>query len=147
MFLSQPKEMTMATKKVVKKVARPAPVAVDTARDVLYASIGAVSLTGKEAQKLVGGLIEDSQQLGQRTLKLVESTVNDVRQQVLGVVEKVQDGAAQNLAQVESVAQAQVSKVLARLGIPSKSDVAVLSRRVSDLSRQVKALQGARKAA
>ncbi len=137
----------MATKKVTKKSVRTAPVATHPARDVLLASIGAVSLGGKEAQKLVGGLIEDSQQFGQRTLKLVEGRVNGVREQVLGVVSKVQDTAQQNLAQVESVAQTQVSKVLARLGIPSKSDVAQLSRRVSELSRQVKAMQGARKAA
>ncbi len=135
-------------KKVAKKSVRTAAATnPNPARDVLLASIGAVSLGGKEAQKLVGGLIDDSQQFGQRTLKLVEGTVNEVRQQVLGVVEKVQDTAQQNLAQVETVAQTQVSKVLARLGIPSKNDVAQLSRRVSDLSRQVKALQTARKAA
>jgi poly(hydroxyalkanoate) granule-associated protein len=119
----------------------------DTARDLLYASLGAVSISRKEGARFVGTLIEQGQELGERTVKLAEGKVADVRKQVEGVFGKVQKAANANLSQVEGVVGGQVTRVLSRLGIPSKADVQELSRRVSDLNRQVKALQGARKVA
>jgi len=84
---------------------------------------------------------------GERPVKLAEGKVADVRKQVVGVFGKVQKTANANLSQVEGVVGGQVTRVLSRLGIPSKADVQELSRRVSELNRQVKALQGARKVA
>lgn len=134
-------------KKAVRSVKRETVEVRDTARDLLLASLGAVSISRKEGARFVGTLIEQGQELGERTLKLAEGKVADVRKQVEGVFGKVQKAANSNLAQVEGVVGGQVSRVLSRLGIPSKADVQELSRRVADLNRQVKALQGARKAA
>lgn len=134
-------------KKAVRSVKRETVEVRDTARDLLLASLGAVSISRKEGARFVGTLIEQGQELGERTLKLAEGKVADVRKQVEGVFGKVQKAANSNLAQVEGVVGGQVSRVLSRLGIPSKADVQELSRRVADLNRQVKALQGARKVA
>jgi poly(hydroxyalkanoate) granule-associated protein len=134
-------------KKAVRAVKRETVVARDGARDLLLASLGAVSYSRKEGARVVGNLIEQGQELGERTLKLVEGKVADVRKQVEGAFGKVQKAANANLSQVEGVVGGQVTRVLSRLGIPSKADVQELSRRVSDLNRQVKALQGARKVA
>ena len=142
----------MATKKLagnkaLRSVKRETVEVRDTARDILLASLGAVSLTRKEGARFVGTLIEQGQELGERTVKLAEGKVADVRKQVIGVFGKVQKSANTNLSQVEGVVGGQVTRVLSRLGIPSKADVQELSRRVTDLNRQVKALQGARKVA
>ena len=117
----------------------------DNARDLLLASIGAVSITRKQGASFVGNLLEQGQELRGRALKLAEGKVADVRQQVEGVIGKVQQRAAANLSQVETVVGGQVTRVLGRLGVPSKADVKELSRRVAELNKQVKALQAARK--
>ncbi len=136
----------MATKKLIAK--KPARVAKrnvaaqnDPARKVVLASLGAVALSRKEGVRVINRIIEQGQDLRERTVKFAEGTVAGVREQVTGVIGKVQQKAAANLSQVEGVVGGQVTRVLSRLGVPSKSDVQVLSRRVADLSRQVKALQ------
>ena len=142
----------MATKKLAGKNVRNVTVKAevtdvrDTARNVFLASLGAVSISRKEGARIVDTLIEQGQDLRDRTVKMAEGKVNDVRKQVIGVVGKVQKQATSNLTQVEGVVGGQVTRVLSRLGIPSKADVQELSRRVADLNRQVKALQGSRKA-
>ena len=142
----------MATKKLAGKNVRNVTVKAevtdvrDTARNVFLASLGAVSISRKEGARIVETLIEQGQDLRDRTVKMAEGKVNDVRKQVIGVVGKVQKQATSNLTQVEGAVGGQVTRVLSRLGIPSKADVQELSRRVADLNRQVKALQGSRKA-
>ena len=135
----------LAGKNLVRVVKRETEVARDTARDVWLASIGAISITRKQSNRFFETLVNEGQGLNQRTMKLVEGTVSDVRTQVKGVIGKVQQTAAANFSQVEGVVGNQVGRVLSRLGIPSKGDIQELSRRVSELNRQVKALQGARK--
>ena len=137
----------LAGKKALRSVKRETVEVRDTARDILLASLGAVSMTRKEGARFVGTLIEQGQELGERTVKLAEGKVAGVRKQVVGVFGKVQKTANANLSQVEGVVGVQVTRVLSRLGIPSKADVQELSRRVAELNRQVKALQGARKMA
>ena len=104
-----------------------------------------MSVTRKQGARFVEGLRQQGQDLRERTLKLAEGTVNGARKQVVGVIGKVQQKAAANLSQVETVVGTQVTRVLSRIGVPSKSDIQELSRRVADLNRQVKALQNARK--
>lgn len=137
----------LAGKKSVRAAQTPAAELQDTTRDLWLASLGAVSITRKRGARFFETLIGEGQDLRERTVKLAEGTVADVRKQVAGVFGKVQQKASANLTQVEGVVGNQVSRVLSRIGIPSKADVQDLSRRVADLNRQVKALQGARKTA
>lgn len=133
----------MATKKpAARKSVRVSKTSTDNgARKALLASLGAVALSRKEGARFVGNLLEQGQELRERTVKFAEGTVADVRSRVAGVIGQVQQRAAANLGKVEDVVGGQVTRVLGRFGVPSKSDVQALSRRVSDLSRQVKALQ------
>jgi poly(hydroxyalkanoate) granule-associated protein len=124
------------------KAAQPA-----QARDLWRASMGAVALTRKEGVKLVGQIVDQAKDVQTRAVDFVEGRVAEVRGQVEQVIGKVQDAANQNLAQVEQVVSGQVTRVLSRLGIPSKADVEQLSRRVAELNRQVKALKTGAKAA
>lgn len=141
----------MATKKLAgKKATRSTKTVgaqkIETPRDLWLASLGAVSVTRKQGARFVEGLLQQGQDLRERTLKLAEGTVNGARKQVVGVIGKVQQKAAANLSQVETVVGTQVTRVLSRIGVPSKADIQELSRRVADLNRQVKALQNSRKA-
>lgn len=133
----------MASKKpVARKSVRVAKTTTETgARKALLASLGAVSLSRKEGVRFVGNLLGQGQDLRDRTVKFAEGTVADVRSRVVGVIGQVQQRAAANLGKVEQAVGGQVTRVLGRLGVPSKSDVQALSRRVADLSKQVKALQ------
>jgi len=141
----------MATKKLAEKnlirvTKHETEVVRDTARDLWLASLGAVSITRKQSARLFETLKDEGQGLNKRTVKMVDGTVADVRAKFSGVIGKMQQTAAANLSQVEGVVSDQVGRVLSRMGIPTKSDIQDLSRRVTDLNRQVKALQGARKA-
>jgi poly(hydroxyalkanoate) granule-associated protein len=117
------------------------------ARDLWRASMGAIALTRKEGAKLVGQIVDQAKDAQARAIEFVEGRVAQVRGQVEGVIGKVQEAANQNLAQVEQALSGQVTRVLSRLGIPSKADVEQLSRRVAELNRQVKALKTGAKAA
>lgn len=133
----------MASKKpVARKSVRVVKTTPETgARKALLASLGAVSLSRKEGVRIVGNLLGQGQELRERTVKFAEGTVADVRSRVAGVIGQVQQRAAANFGKIEVAVGGQVTRVLGRLGVPSKSDVQALSRRVADLSKQVKALQ------
>lgn len=135
---------TKTTKPVAKTVKAASKSSVldvrETVQKLWQAGVGAASV----AQKNVGGVVEnlktESQKIYKKASTLVEGTVADVRKQFEGVLSQVQGSVAANLGWVEEKVSAGVGTVLGRLGVPSKADIEDLSKRVAELSKQVKAI-------
>lgn len=136
----------MASKKVVAtrvvKSAKPEIVDVrETVQKLWLAGVGAASVAQKNVGEVVENLKSESQKIYKKATTLVDGTVADVRKQFEGVLSQVQGSVSANLGWVEEKVSAGVGTVLGRLGVPSKADIADLSKRVDELSKQVKAIQ------
>ena len=131
----------VSTKKIVK-VAKPE-VAVEvreTVQKLWQAGVGAASIAQKNVGEAVENLKSEGQKIYKKASALVDGTVADVRKQFDGVVSQVQGSVSANLGWVEEKVSAGVGSVLGRLGVPSKADIEDLSKRVTELSKQVKAI-------
>ncbi len=98
----------------------------DMARKVLLAGIGAVALTQEEVEKFVNKLIDRG-----------EIAEKDGRKLINDVVEKRRRKAEEISTEAEVTYESRMEEVLARMNIPSKSDIDALSRKVTDLTKKV----------
>lgn len=138
----------ITTKKVstrrTKKAAPPKASSANT-QNLWTAYLGAVSLVRKQGASVVENLVDETKSLQDRSLQLAGNLTGDVRKQVEDVVSRVKEAANDNVTYLEERVGSGVSRVLDRMGVPSKEDIVELSKRVAELSRQVKALQNGRK--
>ncbi|MBP8950568.1 MAG: phasin family protein [Candidatus Promineofilum sp.] len=102
-------------------------------RRVLMAGVGAVALTQEQIEEFVGKLVERGEIADGDARKLL-SDVFDRRKKVL------QDGGKR----AEETVDRRIESLLARMNIPSKSEIETLSEKISLLSRKVDELTGIR---
>jgi poly(hydroxyalkanoate) granule-associated protein len=126
----------MAIKRTKKQAAAKNPV--DQARAMWLAGLGAVSLAQKRSGTLFTALTSEGEEFQTRTQKLAQTLRSDARKQVKGAITPVKTNAKKALQTVAATVQQGIANALATLGIPSKSDIAELTTRVTALSRQLK---------
>jgi len=129
--------------KTGKKVAEQTNDARDTTRELWLASIGAAARVRAQGEQLVGKVLSGGMEFRKDASKLVSTVTGDVQEQANGFLAQVKGATAANLNWVGGKVEASMGKVLGRLGVPSKVEVQELSRRVSDLQKQVKAIKKA----
>ena len=122
------------TKTKTKQTRTAAPV--DKARTFWLAGLGAVSIAQKRGGELLTRLIGEGKVLQARTQKLAQTFSSDAKTQVEGALAPLRVAANQNAEKVASAVQHGVAAVLAKFGIPSKSDIEELTQRVAALSAQ-----------
>jgi poly(hydroxyalkanoate) granule-associated protein len=128
----------MATKRIKKQApAQNAPA--EQARALWLAGLGAVSIAQKRGGELFETLTHEGQDFQTRTEKFAKTLRADARKQVIGVIAPLKANTKQALAQAAAAARNALASALAKLGIPSKSDIEELTTRVTALSRQLKA--------
>lgn len=162
------------TKKTTKrsttrKAAAPTPMPQELSRKLWLAGLGAAAMVRQQGETLVADLgtraeaVKDAglklvepvlgtvktrvEAVKDAGTKLVEPVLETVKTRVEGVSGKVQESVSTQLERVSEQAEARVGVVLGKLGIPSRAEVTDLSRRVSELQKQVKALKATRAAA
>ena len=100
-----------------------------TMRSVLLATIGALALGKEEIEAIVQRLVEKGEIAEQDGRDLI----NDLMERRKREAEEVEEKS-------EGMIDMRIESMLNRMNIPSKSDVESLSRKVSDLSKKVDAL-------
>lgn len=128
-----------------KKVATDAQTAaVDTAttmtaavRRVLLAAVGAVALTKDEIEDFVGKLVERGEIAEHDGRKLVK----DVLARRHTESERVTEQVTEQFGKAESMLDERIESILARLNVPTKSDIDALSEKISSLAAKVDALK------
>ncbi|UCG25145.1 MAG: phasin family protein [Chloroflexota bacterium] len=98
----------------------------EMARNVLLAGIGAIALTQEEVEKFVHKLIERG-----------EIAEKDGRKLINDVMEKRRRKAEEESAEAEDTYESRMEEVLARMNIPSKTDIDALSRKITTLTEKV----------
>ena len=116
----------------------------DVAGQIWLAGLGAYAKVEKEGSKWFDTLVKDGERLEDKTRDLVDrqwSFYRDKVDDVRGKVEEVRDMATSSIDRIEKAFDERVASALARLNIPSKSDIDQLSRKVQNLQREVNALK------
>jgi poly(hydroxyalkanoate) granule-associated protein len=132
-------EMAMKKTKTKTKIKQTATAAaVDPARTLWLAGLGAASIARKQGGELLSDLIVEGKDVQVQTQKLAKELRADARAQIKGVITPVRASIKKNAAKVSVAVQQGVAVVLAKLGIPSKADIEELTQRVAALSRQLK---------
>jgi poly(hydroxyalkanoate) granule-associated protein len=112
----------------------------DSARDIWLAGLGAFSRTQEQGEKIFESLIEEGEKFQDQTRKDVSDKVVNLRGQVESSVDSARKRATGGFVKLENLFENRVARVLGRLGIPTAEDIQLLTRRVQQLSKEVKAL-------
>lgn len=113
----------------------------DEGSKILKEGAKALEGTGRrvvgEGTKLFDRLVREGNKVQTVGRKMAEDTVEDVREDVVGRVDKVRKGAQANWDRLEQVFEQRVAKALAALGVPTSAEIAALSAHVARLNEQV----------
>ena len=126
----------MATRKTKQTQTTPAPA--DKAHALWLAGLGAVSIAQKRGGALLSGLIAEGHDFQVRTQKFAEQVGAQTTAQVKDAVAPFRAGFKRNVKKLGTAVQNGIAGALAKLGIPSKSDIEELTQRVAALSKQLK---------
>lgn len=100
-----------------------------SAHEVWLAGLGALSLAGEEGGRLFKSLVKKGQGL---------EKVNKARiHQLAEKVETLRGDARNAVARVKSPIEAGMNNAMSRLGVPSRKEIATLTKRVEELTRVV----------
>ena len=117
----------MAKKKPKKRELR------ESAEKVWLAGLGALATAEEEGGKAFKNLVSK----GERYQKSFKKPVGDARKKVEGTVKEVRGRAGKTWRKVENAFDHQVTMTLHRLGVPTRGEIADLTRRVETLTRKL----------
>ena len=112
----------------------------ESARDIWLAGLGAFSRTQEQGGKIYEGLIKEGEKFQDQTRKGLDEKVVALRDEVESSIKSVRKNATDRIVKLENLFDERVARVLGRLGIPTAEDIQLLTRRVQQLSKEVKAL-------
>ncbi len=110
--------------------------AIEYARQIWLAGLGALAKAEKEGSQLFDTLVHRGEELEALAMQRAEDTVEELKDR-LGEVQK---SAAHNLDKLEKAFQKRVTRALHRLGVPSREDIQDLARQVNALQESIKAM-------
>ncbi len=117
-------------------------------RRVLMAGVGVVVLTKDEIEDFVSKLIERGEIAEQDGRRLIREVLHRQREEaaevagkVEGVAEKMQEETGKQITRAESMLDQRIESILSRLNVPSKTDIDLLSEKISLLAEKVDALK------
>jgi len=143
------KEFEMVAKTLKKKVqtksakSKSAAPVFDSAKEVLYAGLGAFSVAQQEGEKLIeesgkffDKLVAEGAKLEKKSLDIAENAVEEIKADVENTIDDVRKQANENWDSLGNIFDERVLGALERLGIPTTKDMNKLSGRVQTMSRK-----------
>jgi poly(hydroxyalkanoate) granule-associated protein len=103
--------------------------ALDSAHQIWLAGLGAFSMAQQEGGKLFESLVKQGEQMEKRTRKAAGQRLEAMTGKTSGSWDKL-----------EQMFEDRVSRSLNRLGVPTKKDIDLLSKRIGELNSAVKTL-------
>ncbi|HEX7644713.1 MAG TPA: phasin family protein [Burkholderiaceae bacterium] len=113
-----------------------------SAQQIWQAGLGAFAKAQEEGGKVFAKLVREGTDLQKRTQKLAEGKVSDVTDTVSKMAGNVGKQASGSWDKLEQVFEERVSRALSSLGVPTRKDVAALTKQIEELSKAVAALSG-----
>ena len=115
-----------------------------SAQQIWQAGLGAFAKAQEEGGKVFATLVKEGTELQKRTQQLADGKVSDITGTVAKIADNVSKQAAGSWDKLEQVFEDRVSRSLKSLGVPTQSDIQLLTRRVEELSKAVAALSDTR---
>lgn len=103
----------------------------NSASQIWLAGLGAFAKAQEEGLKAFDSLVKQGEAVQERAKKAADDRIADVKAQATGQWDKL-----------EQVFEERVARALHSLNVPTKKDVDALSRRVAELTHEVKKLSG-----
>lgn len=100
----------------------------DSAQQIWLAGLGAFSKAQDEGNKVFEALVREGESIQKRTRKVAEIKVSEITAKATGTWDKL-----------EQVFEDRVARALHQLGVPTRNDVDVLTKRVAQLSEMISA--------
>ncbi len=113
-----------------------------SAQQIWQAGLGAFAKAQEEGGKVFAKLVKEGTDLQKRTQKLAEGKISDAADIASKVADNVGKQASGSWDKLEQVFEERVSRALASLGVPTRKDVAALTKQIEDLNKAVSALSG-----
>ena len=118
----------------------------DSAQQIWLAGLGAFAKAQAEGGKLFESLVKEGAALDAKTRKFTEGKVAEARGNVEGALGQVRERSQETWDKLEKVFEDRVSRALGKLGIPGRDEIKMLTRRVEELSGEVRKLTAKRSA-
>ena len=103
----------------------------NSANQIWLAGLGAFAKAQEEGTKVFDALVKEGEGVQERARKTADEKIADVKAKATGKWDKL-----------EQVFEDRVARALHSLSVPTRKDVEALSRRVSELTHEVKKLAG-----
>lgn len=118
------------TTKVTKKTEKPTAMARQSVEQVWLAGLGALAVAENEGSRLFRNLVKKGETFDKQSRARLQKAVDRT-------LERVTDARTATVGRIEDRFDDGVSAVLGRLGVPTKRDIAALTRRVETLTHAV----------
>jgi len=124
----------MATKKIRTKKTAALPMLKESAHDIWLAGLGAFALAGEEGGRLFKSLVKK----GEGMEKVNKTRIHQLANRVDGF----RGEARSAVARVRTPIEAGMTNAMHRLGVPTRKEIATLTKRVEELTRVVAKSRG-----
>jgi poly(hydroxyalkanoate) granule-associated protein len=114
----------------------------ESAQQIWLAGLGAFAKAQEQGGHLFETLLQEGSSLEQKTRKLATGKAGDVRDAVETGVTQVRERTQETWDRLEQVFENRVSRALSKLGVPGRKDLDELLKRVDELNREVRKLNG-----
>jgi poly(hydroxyalkanoate) granule-associated protein len=110
------------------------------AREIWLAGLGALSRLEEEGDKVFSDLVERGQNYESKRRKQIEDVTSGLREQQEAFTQDVTERLDNATQSVEKAVSDTLSGTLGRIGVPTRTEVRGLSRKVGELSKKLDAL-------
>lgn len=114
----------------------------ESAQQVWLAGVGAFGRAQSEGTRLFEALVKEGLNLERNALKFAGGRADTVRGAVETTVGQARERASDTWDRLEKVFEDRVQRALTRLGVPSRDDLADLTRKVDALTGELRKLGG-----
>ncbi len=123
-----------------KSAGKPDPTAsiMESAQNIWLAGLGAFGKAQVEGGKLFQGLVKEGSALEQKTRRIAGSAATEVRGAVASSVTQVRERTQETWDRLEQMFDSRLTAALAKVGVPSRKDFDELTKRLDDLSKDMR---------
>ncbi|MCB1583447.1 MAG: phasin family protein [Marinicella sp.] len=120
----------------------------ESAKNVMLAGLGVVSIAQKEAAKAYGKASKEANKFfdalvkeGKSLEKKSKKSVGEITNKAEGKFKNLKNAATKRFAKIENVFESKVERALGKLDIPTAEDLKGLSSRVDTLIKEIKKVE------
>ena len=106
----------------------------ESVNKIFMAGLGALSVAEEEGSKLFKSLVEKGEAYEGKRKEEFEQASSEVKEKVEEAADRAKERAENTWTKVEDRVDEAVSGALGRLGVPSRDEIATLTRRVEELT-------------